>query len=286
VPHHVGFGAVSPFLHEGALTRTVDDAALALDVLAGYDDRDPFAIDQPVSFVEATRTSIRGRRIAFSPDFGVYPVDRRVAALVEEAVRTFEEAGAIVEPVEFAFRYDHRELTDLWCRMFGPINVDGLEGLDGVAPLRDNRDDFPPEFLSSVDDGRRLTALDMLRDQHMRTHVYEEVQRVMRSYDLLVTPTLAGLPVENTSDGNTVGPREIDGVAVDPLIGWCLTYLINFTGHPAASIPAGLADGLPVGLQIIGRRYGDADVLAASAEYERLRPWQQHYRLAAQRPLG
>jgi amidase len=286
VPHHVGFGAISPFLHEGALTRTVDDAALALDVLSGYDDRDPFALDEKITFAGATRQSIRGRRIGFSPDFGVHAVDRRVAAVVEEAVRAFEQAGAIVEPVTFNFRYDQKELSDFWCRMFGPINVDGLEGLDGIAPLRDHPEDFPPEFLQSVEEGRRLTALDMVRDQRMRTHVFEEIQRVMRSYDFVVTPTLGCLPVDNAIDGNTMGPTSIEGVDVDPLIGWCLTYLINFTGHPAASIPAGFVDGLPVGLQLIGRRYADADVLAASAAYEQIRPWHDQYRLAAQRSLA
>jgi hypothetical protein len=72
--------------------------------------------------------------------------------------------------------------------------------------------------------------------------------------------------VENASDGNTMGSAQINGEQVDPLIGWCLTYFINFTGYPAASIPPGLAEGkLPVGMQIIGRRYADGDVLAASA---------------------
>ena len=85
--------------------------------------------------------------------------------------------------------------------------------------------------------------------------------------------TAAALPVPNATDGNTVGPSEIEGVEVDPLIGWCLTYFANFTGHPAASIPAGTADGLPVGMQIMGRSGADTDVLAASATFERLRPW-------------
>ena len=75
-------------------------------------------------------------------------------------------------------------------------------------------------------------------------------------------------------------------MAVDPLIGWCPTYLVNYTGHPAASIPAGLADGLPVGMQIIGRSHADADVLAASAAFERLRPWQDDYEICARRPLS
>jgi len=80
------------------------------------------------------------------------------------------------------------------------------------------------------------------------------------NYDLLVTLTLASLPVENGDDGNTLGPNEINGETVDLLIGWYLTYSINFTGHPAASVPAGLAGGLPVGMQIVGRRYADTDV--------------------------
>jgi Amidase len=93
------------------------------------------------------------------------------------------------------------------------------------------------------------------------------------------------LPVDNAADGNTVGPGRINDVEVDPLIGWCLTYFVNFSGHPAASIPAGLAEGrLPVGMQLIGRRYADADVLAASAAFERLRPWQDTYQLCAGRP--
>ena len=71
---------------------------------------------------------------------------------------------------------------------------------------------------------------------------------------------------------------EVNGEAVNPLIGWCLTYLINYTGHPAASIPAGLdTQGLPVGLQLVGRRFADDTVLAASAAFERVRPWQTTY---------
>jgi amidase/aspartyl-tRNA(Asn)/glutamyl-tRNA(Gln) amidotransferase subunit A len=131
-----------------------------------------------------------------------------------------------------------------------------------------------------------MSALDVMRDQNMRTHVYDEIQKVMSTHTLLVTPTLACLPVPNADDGNTMGPSAINGVDVDPLIGWCLTYLANFTGHPAASIPAGFVDGFPVEMQLIGRRYGDADVLAASGAYERLRPWADAYVTCGQRPLG
>ena len=115
---------------------------------------------------------------------------------------------------------------------------------------------------------------------------YGEAARIFIGLALLITPTLACLPVDNAGDGNTKGPTAINGEEVDPLIGWCLTYFVNFSGHPAASIPAGLSDDdLPVGMQIIGRRYADADVLAASAMFERLRPWQDSYRICAERAV-
>jgi amidase/aspartyl-tRNA(Asn)/glutamyl-tRNA(Gln) amidotransferase subunit A len=136
------------------------------------------------------------------------------------------------------------------------------------------RPDLPPEYVRWLDIGYALTARDVARDQIMRTEVFDAIQGVLADHDLLVHPTVACLPVENDDDGNTVGPSEVEGVAVDPLIGWCLTYFANFTGHPAASIPAGQVDGLPVGMQIMGRSGADGDVLAASAAFERLRPWE------------
>ena len=104
--------------------------------------------------------------------------------------------------------------------------------------------------------------------------MFDGVEDVLDRYDLIVSPTLAVPPVRNATDGNTIGPTEINGESVDPLIGWCMTYPINFTGHPAISVPAGFTpDGLPVGLQIIGRRYADESVLTMAAAVERMRPW-------------
>jgi amidase len=107
-----------------------------------------------------------------------------------------------------------------------------------VDLLADHREDFPPEYLRWVEEGYRLSALDLSRDQQTRAEIYDAIQRVLDDYQLLVTPTLACLPVDNAEDGNTVGPSRINDVEVDPLIGWCLTYFVNFSGHPAASINA------------------------------------------------
>jgi amidase len=281
------FGNTMPFIYEGPLTRNVDDAALALTVLSGYDPRDPFSLDEDRDFTDAVRSSIRGMRIAYSPDFGVYPVDGRVAATVADAVRAFEQAGAHVEEVQIDIPFDQRALSDLWCRQIMLVNLGTFENFKsmGMDLLADSRDDFPPQYLRWIDEAYTLDVVDINRDYVMRTTVYDAIQTVFETHDLLVTPTLATMPVANSDDGNTVGPSEVEGVEVDELIGWCMTYFTNFSGHPSASIPAGLADELPVGMQIIGRRYADHDVLAASAAFERVRPWQQDYRHCLDREI-
>jgi amidase len=276
------FMGLNPFLFEGPLTRNVEDAALVVDAIAGYDPRDPFALDEPANLSGAVRRSISGWRIAYSPDFDVFPIDRRVSEVINSAVRAFEQEGARIDEVKLGIGRDQRELSDLWCRLIMPVNVEAFENMkaQGMDLLGEHRDDFPPEYLRWIDEGYRLTVPEIARDQQMRTEIYDAIQAVFEDYHLLVTPTLACLPVENSDDGNTKGPTEINGVEVDPLIGWCLTYFINFSGHPAASIPAGMAEGgLPVGMQIIGKRYADSDVLAASAAFERIRPWQDSYRM-------
>jgi amidase len=275
-----GFSGTFPFLNEGPLTRTVEDATLVLNALSGYEPRDPYSLDEHVDFTTALRGSVEGWRIAYSPNFDVYPVDGRVAGIVAGGVRAFEEAGATVEEVSLGIQRDQRELSDLWCRLIMWPNVEALEGFkaNGVDLIGDHRDDFPPEYLRWVDEAYTWGLPDLARDHQMRTEIYDSIQGVFADYDLLVTPTLADVAVKNADDGNTVGPRQVNGVEVDPLIGWCMTYFTNLSGHPSASIPAGLTEeGLPVGMQLIGKRYADADVLTASAVFEQLRPWTDTY---------
>lgn len=282
------FGGTSPFLHTGPLTRTVEDAALVASVLAGHDPRDPFSVDQPVDLLAATRRSVRGWRIGFSPNFGVFPVEGEVRALVAEAARAFAEAGAVVEEVKLGIERPQGELSDLWCRLIMPTNLRALAALKraGYDILSKHADDLPPDYRRWVEVGQRQRAEEHQADQEIRSEVFDAVQAVFARYDLLVGPTLCCAAVPNQDDGDTKGPSAIEGEAVDPLIGWCPTYLFNFTGHPAISVPCGLAQGgLPVGLQIVGRRWADADVLAAAATFERLRPWADSYRIPAGRPL-
>lgn len=281
------FASLTPFLFEGTLTRTVEDAALGLQVMAGPDPRDPFSLTDTPDFVAALSRPVKGWRIAYSPDFDVFPVELSVARAVAAAVRGFVEAGAAVEEIKVGIKRTQRELSDVWNRLMMPLNISSLEGLKGtgIDLMRDHPEDLPPEYRRWIELGYGLSAMDVWNDQIIRTEIYDAIEAVLQNYELLVTPTLACMPVKNATDGNTLGPSQINGEEVDPLIGWCLTYLTNFSGHPSASIPAGLVDGLPVGMQIIGRRGADIDVLAASAAFERVRPWTDAYRLCEDRPL-
>ncbi len=281
------FGGEMPFVFEGPITRTVEDAALALSVLAGYDARDPFSIETDEDYLAATRRSIKGWKIAYSPDLDVYPVVPEIRAAVDKAVEAFAAAGATVERVKLGIKRTPMELSDVWCRLITPLNVGGIEGMKaaGIDLLGQHRGDFPPEYLRWIDAGDKLTAMDMFRDQMIRSEVYDAIQGALNTHDLLVTPTLACMPVDNAADGNTMGPKSIEGQPVDPLIGWCLTFVTNFSGHPSASVPAGLSNGLPVGMQLIGRRYADGDVLAAAAAFERVMPWDRHYQICRERKV-
>ena len=116
--------------------------------------------------------------------------------------------------------------------------------------------------------------LEVRRDEMRRTEVWRSIQAVFRVYDALLTPTVGILPVENSSDGGTLGPATVQGRVVDRCIGWCLTHPLNFTGHPAASIPAGQStEGLPVGLQVVTRRFMDGQLISLCRRIEEVRPW-------------
>lgn len=281
------FGAAAPFLYEGAVARSVSDLALAMNVLAGYDALDPFSNTEVIDFDRALETSIKGKRIGFTVDFGAFPVDPQVAAVVSDAVRAFEEAGAIVELIDMKLPYDHKQLSDLWCRMISIANFSFAQGMKamGTDLLGAHRDELPEQLAHFMELAGSMSLMELQADQIMRSAVFDAFTTAFMKYDFLVSPTTAGLPTKNRADGMTTGPEEINGVAVDPRIGWCMTHMTNMTGHPAASLPAGLADGLPVGLQIIGRHRADLDVMAACAAFEQARPWQAIYDIPAARSL-
>ncbi|QLG61767.1 amidase [Halorarum salinum] len=274
----------TPFSQLGPHARTVRDAALLLDVMAGPHPEDPMVLpESDDDYLAATTRGIEGLSVAYSPNLGVFPVEETVTDIVDDALSAFERAGADVVDVELD--YDGRtreEMEDAWLAgfrtNFGALAED-RKAL-GVDYRGEDRADATRTFVEAADAGAAMSAVDYQRADNVRTDVFLGVQDVFEEHDLLVAPTLAVESIDNAGDdeGNTVGPSELNGEPVDPLIGWCLTYPFNMTGHPVANVPAGLtAAGMPVGMQVAGPRFADERVLAATAAVERTRPWNDAY---------
>jgi Asp-tRNA(Asn)/Glu-tRNA(Gln) amidotransferase A subunit family amidase len=276
-----GFLWGHPFVHVGPLARTVRDAALMTQVMAGPHARDPLSLpDDGTDYQRGAASGPGSVRIAYSRRLGNFPVDSRVAAVVEDAVAGISAGGMAVDEVEVAMIPHHSELAALWVRTISVHYGAIAEHLkrEGLDLLGDHAHELTPDFRAMLEASSRVGAVAHVLDDMLRTQVFDALEDVLEPYDVIICPTLAVPPMRNATDGHTRGPTEINGEAVDPLIGWCMTYPVNFTGHPAISIPAGLTDdGLPIGLQIIGRRHADETVLAVAASIERMRPWFATY---------
>ncbi|MFB6118759.1 amidase [Halosegnis sp.] len=270
------FSAHTPFSHLGPLARTVEDAALTLDVLAGPHPADPFALPAPSTrFVDAVNEPVDDLQVAYSPALDTYPVATPVREVVGEAVDAFETAGATVDRADPALDLTQDEILDayytfatvLWEGLF-----DGLE-TEGYDPRGADRDRLADSTVETILKAEDVSTRELTAAQRTRSEVLSAMTDLFDEYDLLVCPTLCVPPFE-------VGehPTEIEGMEIDPRRGWLLTQPFNMTGQPVAALPAGQTDdGLPVGLQLVGPRLAERDVVAAAAAYERVCPWHDAY---------
>jgi amidase len=249
----------------GPMARTVADTALMLSVIAGPDDRAPlsYEVDRRAFLRAVRRPSVRGWRVAWSPDLdGLIPVDAEVAEVAERAAWRFRGLGARVE----AASPDFRETNEIVLSTRG-LAMAALHA-ERVARWREQ---MQAGLVWNVEQGLKLTAAEIGRGEKLRTVLWQRVRTFLESRELLLLPTVAvrPFPVEQPY------PTEINGKALEHYTQWFfLTYAITLTGLPAISVPCGFTrDGLPVGLQIVGRRRQEAAVLAAAAAFEQAAPW-------------
>jgi aspartyl-tRNA(Asn)/glutamyl-tRNA(Gln) amidotransferase subunit A len=257
------FGLKTHHSVQGPLTRSVADAALVLETTVGQHPRDPSSIPDPgLELRGAVDRGVEDLRVAYSPDLGVFPVEDAVEATVREGVDALERAGATVEEASVDHGATMDELAAAIETTFGAALAGTAETLRASfgVDLRDYPDEVTDSLLELIAVGDERGAADVAATGVLRTDVYDAVEDVLAEYDLLVTPTLAEPGMELHTD------RGLD---------WelALTWPFNWTGHPAASVPAGLTDGLPTGMQVVGARYADDDVFAAAGAVERERPW-------------
>lgn len=256
--------------HVGPMTRTVADAALLLDVIAGPDDRDRFTLPPAgISYLEVARAGARegearglgGRRLAWSPDLGYAPVEPEVVEIAAAAARRLADLGCALEAEDPGFADPAEALATLFYAGEGAFLRTMREGWRDLAD---------PGLVAATDEMAGLTAHQYVQATFVANAVWEVMRRFLTRYDALLTPTVAvpAFPL------GMEGPTEVAGKPVKRL-GWTpFSFPFNLTGQPAATIPAGVTrDGLPVGLQIVGRRHDDATVLRLAAAYEAAYPW-------------
>jgi amidase len=270
------FEVHTPFMVGGPIARSPADVALALDVLAGPDHRDPFSVPRADSFRGATDRPTDTLSVAYSPDLGLQPVAPAVRETVGAAVDDLAAAGGTVDPVDPGLPgYD--DLRGAYYTQvggyFGAVasRVADRHGVDfGTA-------DVEPTLRSTIGLGDGTTAAAERASNGPRAAAYRAIEDALVDRDALLVPTLSVPPYDKRlSEGypTRIDGQPVDGIPTDAM----LTWVFNLTGHPAASVPAGFTDrGLPVGLQVVGRRYAERDVLAVAAAIERARPWADRY---------
>jgi aspartyl-tRNA(Asn)/glutamyl-tRNA(Gln) amidotransferase subunit A len=254
--------------HIGPMSRTVADSALMLSVIAGPDDRDnrTVPIEAGFDWMQSLQGDLKGLKIAYTLDWGGYAaVDPRVRKIVTDAVKVFErDLGCIVEEANPGWDNPY---DGFWGMVVRETDLKGMRAM--ARTLGDRMTPHLKDVLMTEWTAEQLTDAVVVRK-----HVNNKMWRFMRKYDLLLTPTLCVPPFEVGIQGPTV----IDGKPVDQFEWLHFTYPMNLTGQPAATVPAGWTeDGLPVGLQIVGRHLGDAMVLRASACFEAAQPWKHRW---------
>ena len=237
---------------EGPMARNVEDLALLFDAMCGEEPGDPVSKPRPeTSFLDQARSGWKPRKVAFSRDLGVTPVDPEVAKIVEAAARRFEDAGIIVEQA-------HPDLSEAH-ECFQVQRA--LAFATGMKPRLDaHRDKLKPEVIWNIEKGLALTADDVVKADHQRAAMFQRTLTFFDDYDLLLTPAtiVSPYPVEQRY------VEQCDGHTFETYIDWlAIVYAITNICAPALSIPAGFtAEDLPVGIQIIGRPNCDGQVLA------------------------
>jgi amidase len=242
----------------GPIARTVDDCAFILSGMAGPDPRSPTTITQSGDvFLKSLKKTFKKTRIAWSKDLGGLPFEPSVTRVIEAQRKTFKDLGCLIEDAEPDFSGATESFETL--RAVGFFHK--------VGPLlKDHSDKLKDTVIWNVEEGRRRSAEDVGRAEALRSQLFHRMRTFLDKYDFLVCPVNQLPPYPVTTEW----PREVAGVKMTNYLDWMKScYYITITSHPAISVPAGFTpDGLPVGIQIVGRYRDDFGVLQLAHAFE------------------
>jgi aspartyl-tRNA(Asn)/glutamyl-tRNA(Gln) amidotransferase subunit A len=268
VPRFGGYGgpAANHFSQSGPMSRSVRDTALLLQALAGPDSRDPNTLtDQPPDYLAALEGGVSGWRVAWSEDFGYAAVDPEVVQITRAAAQVFQDMGATVEEAAPEIEGDP---FPAFATVFGTASYTSYQSL-----YPERRDEFTQYVRQTFDLASKLSAAELSRALAYVDRLKRRFADFFNNYDILLTPAMAvtAFPIGQH-------PTTIAGRDVEPWWGYLpFTFPINMSGQTASSVPCGFsADGLPVGLHIVGPSGAEGRVLRAMAAFEEARPWGHH----------
>ena len=258
VPNPKASFAWSTLSTSGCLARSVADLAFVLSTIAGPDSRAPLSINEPGEhFARPLDRNFEGVRVAWFKDLGGVPFDPRVRTVVDQHRKTFDSLGCIVEQAEPDFA--PAEISFRVLRAWNSANTYG-------ARLKEHPDAFKDTLKGEIEEGLRLSGMDLARAETAHSQIWRNFQAFLEKYEYFVLPTTQLPPF----DINTPYPTEIAGVKFDTYIDWMKScWYISATGNPAASVPGGFTpEGLPLGVQIVGRDKADFSVLQMAHAFE------------------
>ena len=252
---------------QGPMARTVRDVVLMLQAIAGPDPRDPLSLGESGYAFKATLDrNFKGVRVAWSQNLGELPVDPLVTAVIDAQRPMFEVLGCNTEEVTPDLS-DANEIFTTWRAWFYELEYGNL--------LDSHRELLKDTVVSNIETGRQLTGPKLADVERQRTNLYQRVQTFLEQYEFLVLPVSQVPPFDVEQQYVT----EINGVQMDTYIDWMRScYYITVTGLPAISVPCGFTpEGMPVGVQIVGRRHDDFGVLQLAHAFEQATGfWKQH----------
>jgi amidase len=258
VAHTPKFGVDRTLGVQGPMARNIEDVALLLDAMSGEHPADPLSLPQmPVSFLSVARSGKKPKRVAYSPDLGITPVDPEVRQVTRKAAERFAEAGAIVEEAHPDLREAHECFHVLRAFDFA---------ISKAQLLRSKRDQLKPEVIWNIEEGLKLTVEQLERAEAQRVAMTARAVEFFKTYDLLLCPAtiVPPYPIANRYIA------ECDGKKFDNYVEWLgIVYAITLACCPALSLPCGFtATGLPIGLQMVAAPRDEAGLLAGAKTLE------------------
>jgi amidase len=258
--------------YEGPMGRTVGDTAMLLSTLAGFDDRFPLSIpEDPLQFAGNLHADMRGRKIAWLADFNGYlPMEPGILEMCRSALKHFEDIGSVVESA--AVDYPMEKLWQTWLTLRHWLYA-GIAG-PLYAPI-ENRIKIKPEAIWEIEGGLDLKAADVFRASIDRSEWYQTVAKLFTKYDFLVLPSAQVFPF----DAGIHWPKTVAGRMMDTYHRWMeVTVPGTLAGCPVINVPVGFnAQGVPMGMQIMGPATRDLSVLQLADAYEQAAGWTKRF---------